>query len=343
MTIKKLPLGHSPIIGYQHHAYPLSICSLHPSFEEWFYCNYIQLVCNPTGNQLLMNFYEYGRINPKSPLLGEMYLPKTLIAQYINPMRFIEDAIRNGHYIVTFVDEFYIPGRYAYEKFHNVHDILVYGYDKLNHTLNVAGYDAHAQYQLAEVYSGDFEMAFNEIKTTSGALVKWADGIHLYQLKTDESFHIDIEIIVELMEDYLFSRDSSKRFAMYDNPVEQIYGMDVYDAVVLYLQSIKDENIDIRIPHIIFEHKKCMVARLRYIKEKITLNLDAYLIDQYISIEQETLKARNLSLKYKMTNKPEYLGDIALLYEKVKKEETILLSKIITFLMNALQHKRNRF
>ncbi|ETT65448.1 hypothetical protein C173_20511 [Paenibacillus sp. FSL R7-277] len=329
--IKKLPLGESPIIGYQHHAYPLSISSLHPSFYDWFYCNYIQLYCNNDTPQFNLNFYEFSRLNPKSPLLEEMYLPKTFIFKYADPMRFLIDSISNDHYIVTFVDEFYIPNRSAYRKFHNVHDILLYGFDETKGVLDVAGFNAKMQYGYSQVNLRDFEQAFIDIKTSDGYLVRWANGMHLFQVKFEKSFHFNLKITIELMQDYLLSRNTSIRFRMYDDPSENIYGVDVYDSVVQYLRKSTDE-LDIRPLHIIYEHKKCMVSRLKYLLDTSTLDIPEYLINEYCKIEQDALKARNIGLKYQMNKNPVVLEHIVNVIEEVREREIRTLSEVIQLL-----------
>lgn len=44
--LKKLPIVDSPIKGYTIHSYPFSIMLNEPRSYEWFYSNYIQVVCN---------------------------------------------------------------------------------------------------------------------------------------------------------------------------------------------------------------------------------------------------------------------------------------------------------
>src|SRR5690606_7319460 len=75
---KILPLGEPPIRGYLKFAYPLSIAVQHPDFPGWFACNYTQLTYRPDSISAL-DFYPYKQVNP---LLGEMYLPKSMILKY---------------------------------------------------------------------------------------------------------------------------------------------------------------------------------------------------------------------------------------------------------------------
>ncbi len=39
------------------------------------------------------------------------------------------EKIRQGFYIVVFLDEYFIEGTYSYKKFHYRHEFLLYGFD----------------------------------------------------------------------------------------------------------------------------------------------------------------------------------------------------------------------
>ncbi|OKP94770.1 hypothetical protein [Paenibacillus sp. P32E] len=330
----QLPLGDSPINGYQHHAFPLLISSLHPDFFQWFNCNYIQIYCNKDiESGLNFNFYDFPSLKSKSPFLGEMYIPKSLIERYVNPIKFLIDSLENNHYIVTFVDEFYIPERVAYQKYHYIHDILIYGYDNTRKIFNVAGYNNKRVLGTSEVEFLNFEKAFYSTLAT-GDLAKWADGMHLLQLKPENSYNFDLEIFIEFIEDYLSSSDTSYRLRMYENNNNKfIYGMDTYNSIIKYLMNIEDE-IDIRFFHIFYEHKKCMFSRIRFLIDELGIHFNPLILEEYFDIERNALISRNLSLKYEIIRQEQVISKIIQIIREIKCKEDHALNLLVNDLKN---------
>ncbi|PWV98560.1 hypothetical protein DFQ01_11770 [Paenibacillus cellulosilyticus] len=320
-----LPLGESPILGYQHHAYTLSISALHPSFHDWFYSNYIQLCFYKDSPSF--NFYQFSRLNP-SPFLGEMYLHKTLVTRYVDLLQFIIDSLNDNNYIVTFADEYYVPNRSAFQKFNLVHDVLIYGYCLDRNVLYIAGYN-DMTYGFSEINFEDFESAFININNQGGNLVKWANGIHLFQLKLDNQFHFDLTLIIELLEDYLYSHNSSNRFKMYENPDHHVYGLHTYDLLIEYLEKVDDQPIDLRMFHIFYEHKKVMVNRLKYLHEVKKIKIDTNLISEYSNQEKESLLLRNLCLKANIKKNINIVSTIVEQLKKMREHEINIVSQLL--------------
>ncbi|MEK5163596.1 hypothetical protein NYE69_14820 [Paenibacillus sp. FSL R5-0527] len=325
---KILPLGESPIIGYQYHAYPLLISSLHPSFYEWFYSNYIQLECSPLVSPLTFDFYTFEKLNSKSPFLGEMYFLKSMINKYTSPMQFIIDALADEHYIVSFVDEFYIPNRQAYQRFHNVHDIMIYGFDLTQKIFYVAGYKEDRKFGFTEVDFDHFEKALL-IGASEGSLGQWADGMHLMKLKLDTSFTLNLNVLVDLMEDYVHSRNTSMRFRMIQDSKKSIFGIDTFDYVLEYLRQYNGEKLDVRIFHTIYEHKKTMVSRIRYLRDVTGIEFTPALVNEFVELENNALIGRNLCLKYELSGVKQNVKRMAEIYKQIRTKERNLLEAAI--------------
>lgn len=334
-----LPLGEPPIIGYQHHAFPLSISSLHPLFKEWFYSNYIQLVSfdNAGSNTLDYNFYEFQRLNAKSPFLGDMYIHKSMLSRYADLLQFTMDALDDGQYIITFVNEFYVPNRRFYKKNDFIHDILIYGYDSERQVLHTAGFNENFSYGRSEIGFKDFLPAFTRFADSKDRMIKWADGMHLYQLKPDNRFSFDPALVAELLEDYLDSRNTSNRFRMYQSPVNHTFGLATYDHAVRYLETLDGEPVDMRIFHIMYEHKKVMAARFRYMAEEKGFALGVKAAKEYSALEEMALTNRNLSLKMLLKNDRKLLGGLKGNLRELQEEERKVLARLVPELKRQME------
>ncbi|WHX49348.1 hypothetical protein QNH46_01245 [Paenibacillus woosongensis] len=322
----KLSLGDSPVIGYQHHAYRLSIMAQHTDFFNWFYCNYIQLVLVKRPYTPVLDFYEFQK---SSPLLGEMYIPKSLITKYTPLIPFLKDRLEEGKYIITFANEYYVPNRLNYQRRHNAHDIFLYGFDPQRDEFHIAGFNENFLYNSGEVSSALMEKALLQFDQSKGDLIEWADGMHFLDLKHSNTFTFDKRIMLEQMEEYLYSRNSSDRFRMYANSAENVFGLAVYDEVIDYLHNLRSHVTDVRIFHILYEHKKVMHARLRFLVENKGVQLSLEHIDRYEQLAKQCLVLRNLCLRLHISKQLEVVERMIKLLDIIKETEKELLQEII--------------
>jgi hypothetical protein len=258
-----LPLYETPIAGYLHHAFPLSIMPGHPDFQPWFYSNYIQLYCSKDFTQLdcPLNFYFYQDYN-HYPLLECNRFNRELLGEKWNFYQAIQHAIDKGYYIVCFVDEFYIPGSRFFSKAHVSHDLMIYGYDTEHHTLHIAGFLDH-KYSTSTIAFEDFHEAFLHADWNDLEYVKY---FYLIKRNEDVSYAFNIELTIHSLEDYL-SADTRSHTTFFYSYKPIAFGVDVYTYLV---KSVKDATerqgtADIRPIHILWEHKKIMADRLSYL------------------------------------------------------------------------------
>ena len=121
---KTLPIATPPVIGYLHHAYPLSILANWTAYLPWFYSNYIQLYCPQNLQNLRRNrtlkFNFYRRPDQRfsiSPYLKVQFLDRDLIynsSKDIVP--FIVACIDKGYYVQPTVNEWFLSTSPAYQK-----------------------------------------------------------------------------------------------------------------------------------------------------------------------------------------------------------------------------------
>lgn len=323
----KLPLLNSPVIGYQHHAFHLSVMAQHPDFHNWFYTNYIQLCYYAASSKSkpILDFYQH---NKNSPLIREMYMAKTMVTPYTSLLTFLKDRIDEGNYIVTFSNEYYIPRRRSYQKHHYVHDILIYGYDSKKDIFEIAGFNDKFSYETAEISSSLIEDALNEFDESTGFLKKWKDGIHLLKIDSEHNFQFDKINVFEQISEYLHSENSSERFRMYSSPTNNIFGISVYEKIQEYLSLNEEGTADTKMFHILYEHKKIMLERLNFMI-KLGTTLSPHHILSYEQLKKQALVLRNLCLRAQITKDTSIYNRMIQILEIMKREEEVTMNGLI--------------
>jgi len=327
--IKRLPIAFPPIYGYLGHAYPLAIMAQSDHYLPWFYSNYIHLYCGSDfpkdmSHNSILNFYSYafkgyeGPIN--SPWTNAFGVDGRIFEGYRGaPIEFIIDCIDNGQYVEVNVDEFYIPNTAAYGNNRYKHQLILYGYNMREQTI----------YGLGFVKNGNMEeipVKFIELVKSLRSYSDRGDELALCNLWTynkNASFQFDLSFVKESFIEYLESKNLEERIRMFINPRKRVYGMAIYERLVLFLEGVITGNIlfDIRPIHTILEHKKCMSSRIKYMIQH------KYLYDQYHSLEKFELIenmakiAKNMALKYHLTNNKQLIKRIIEIYHKMQQEE----------------------
>lgn len=306
MTKRVLPIKTLYLTSYQHHTL-LSITSCYDETLPWFFSNYIQLRFNKvihSYSEDYFNFYDYDFTVHRWPWLEEQKIGRDILSLFdTDIVSFIEECIKKEYYVYTYADEYFIPKRLSYLKKHNTHDLLLYGYDEIEETLNVLGFDEISKLRETKVNFSDFRSAFTQARIKDD----WEKYLFLFRFKKDARYNFDIHLVVDLLEDYLHGRDTSRRNAMFRNPMNAVFGMNIYrefKAHVLALCSGKRELFDIRPYHVLWEHKKCMVLRIEYLIHEGFLERGCPILLDFKEIERECLALRNVCIKYNITYNP---------------------------------------
>lgn len=331
MSVKRLSVTMPPIVGLHYHAYPLSVAFNYEKFLPWFYCHYIQVFCSknfsePNGSSWL-NFVSFDLWNNGIPFISDNHLldRQSIVDNKIDIVNYVINYTNRGWYTYVEVDDFYIPFRNAYQKYRQPHDLFIFGYDINNKTFDVAGFNSEDEFSYDKLSFEDFEKAYhyndsNICDIDTGSF----NFIRTFKVLDDWEYEFDLKLFVELLDDYINSIDTTEKFRMYRTPANaRVYGMEVYQVLKEYYKLLLRNEIefDIRPIHLLWEHKKCMSLRIKYIVDTgLVANLNsAY--DDYREIEQKLLNARNLMLKYEVTNDAKSLTKIISILEEVENEE----------------------
>lgn len=326
MKVKKLPLCKSPIKVYSNYAYILSVLLNNDNAKNWFYSNFIQVKYirdTATRQQFIFN-YSIGNLTKyfyNIPFLEVRSLNRDFLLKVCNNIiEFLCKAIEEGYYIMTIVDEYYLPPRKAYRTRHYKHLIMINGYDLEKGCFYSMGYNG-GNYEEAVLM---FDDVFSAITSEEGNNVEIRDDFcMLYRLQEKEKieyaqenynyfpYKLNLKLIRRSLKEYLDSECSDSHFsAFYEVPHNSEYGISYYEAMIEYIENYIEGKYKWDVYAVAFhgmmEHKTVMIQRLRYIQEKGYAKITD-VIDMYEDVAAKAVKIRNMLLKYNMIKKKDLL------------------------------------
>lgn len=337
MKRKILPVAE-PLVGvYPKHAIPFSLLTGREDFEQWLACNYIQLRCSRTFMEYTpSDFMDFFTVYPEfheNPCLHSERLSMTTIARWEpDIVDFFTACIDMDFYIYTHVDEQHIPDSLVYRQKSLPHGILVYGYDQESRTMDFGGFSSTGAFTFRRT-------GFDNIRKAFASLVDYPSPVNslhenhyafTYLLKPKKAsvYAFDLQWMLDVLQDYLTASNTSGRFRGYANSTDDYYGIVVYDKLKRFYESVPGElrSLDVRPLHLLWEHKKCMLARLDFLaKEKYLSDSYKEIRHAHKEIEVACLANRNLLIKYAVSKKESMLARLldSLPVLKEKEEQAI--------------------
>lgn len=171
----KLPLCKSPIKVYSNYAYVLSVLLNKEEAFGWFYSNFIQVkyiretkdyhrfIFNYSLGNLTKYFYNV-------PFLQVRALNRDFLLQNCGDViEFLCSALRDGYYVVTVVDNYYLFSKGEYQKMHNLHLIMLHGFNRQDQCFYSMGFDR-------DIYK-ESQISFNSFRQAVTSLE--GDNIHV--------------------------------------------------------------------------------------------------------------------------------------------------------------------
>ena len=209
----------------------------------------------------------------------QIYIPNVsidkykFIERYSVSFRYVYDfcldiiklMLEDGMYILyDNVDDFYLPGKSWYGTSHMHHTGIICGYDDNDSTLSIAAHDINWVFKLIQVPQKCFLQA---LKSSLDA-ERYGNMI-AYKIKENTIVKIDETEMVKYLKEYMDSN-----FEKYPiNRDGQIRGTVVHDYLAIYLDKLADgsvlfDKMDWRALRPIWEHKKCMLDRIKAVESK---------------------------------------------------------------------------
>ena len=307
---KTLPSAEPPIWGTVVYAFPLSILASSEDYLPWFYSSFIQL-CVPNSDPRAGNA-EVFLYQPwltsiddllPCPLLKVATLDQELAANLCRSdiINFLIDCLNADYYVKLEVDYFFLPPMQGYKQRHFVHPILIFGYDTDMESFQIRCYDSRGQF-------APHQVKFHEIRDAQA--ISGKRPTILYKYRRDPNFHFafDPDLVIQFMSDYVNSADSAARFRIIKETVD-VWGIGVYDWLTEQISDLsKQDKLGLRSAlinsfRILWEHKKCMVARIQYMCEHGYLQEENASLDVFMEIEQKMDMVRLVMLRWSISRR----------------------------------------
>ncbi|RJE89659.1 hypothetical protein D3P07_05320 [Paenibacillus sp. 1011MAR3C5] len=338
--VRKLPFTTPDVYGFLGHAYVLGILQNYEECKPWIYTHYNQLYISKDymefGEYRLDFFPNLMVLFGNVPWLQYRQTNKGTLANLnIDIHAFLQCHLDEGYYCSTYVDEYYIPNSISNGVHHFSHDLMVFGYDLNRKIYNIAIFDKNRQFSFQEVSFENFDLAYYNDEGQKG--ISLCRKVELREYGGSRfgaqlgRYDLELQTMLDSMSDYLHSVNTSKRLRFHYQSIEGYYGLDIYTGLQEYFRLLAEGslNLDVRPLHILWEHKKMMTARIRYLQEQGALGEESAALEGYTRLEGEAMVLRNMLLKYFYSRNNGTLGDIANRLGPMQAAEKQVLSALV--------------
>ncbi|MCY9530256.1 hypothetical protein M5X04_13105 [Paenibacillus alvei] len=334
---KILPFHYPTVTTYPNHAFILSGCTAYEQFSSFFYSGYIQLQSknevtkDPDSNNLLIDFYTTDIEYDHTPFIKIQRLPKMTIDKLnINIIDFIIESIEQDYYFFAFVNEQYIPGSPAYQKYYWRHMILIYGFDQDKQIFNTAGFFGGNKYSVSTASFEQVEQAYYSHDSSCIDGKDFMNHLLFYSFNKHGKYDFDIHSVHEQLQDYYYSRNTSKRHRAFRNPLKGKYGLQIYDDFKIHLDNVINGGRFKRHSfQLLWEHKRTMLERINYMVGHNYLTNSEQNYNNYSVLEKKTNILRMMMIK-SLFNKDHYdIEKMIYIVDEIKDYERSALETLI--------------
>lgn len=332
-----IDIEEKPLIKtYQYNAFAESIASCHNNYEDWFANNFIQLAFyNNIEQSYKAGDFICGNIFGCHSLLDISMIDKSVFEYNMASCKYeMKKVFEQGYCIYTFVDEFYVFNRRHFQNQHNEHDILLCGCSEDD--VIYMGYNSEQQYLRDKM---PIEYLFRALKV---------NNLHCSIIKIDEKkYEFDLNKFIFMLEQYIYSTNSNlyvneyydmnKYYAKYyDNLISYSakYGMDCYENLdkILNLFETRQLEYDIRVLHIISEHKQSLYRKIQYLIDRNYINNCSFLLEEYKKVVMDLNVVEMIGLKFLFIHRCDLISDMRNRLVLLRQKEKSILNNLLNIL-----------
>lgn len=244
----------------------------------------------------------------------------------VSPLEFIRKIIDTNYYLeIDFNHDYIDCDDSNFIKKDMFHQILIFGYDDEKKVINVLAYSEGLMYECEVSYRYLENNENGKYYTEVFRVIKYRPSSEMYKF--------DREYVIDVLKDYLYGRNTFRKVANLMTRGSEsdgiVFGIKYYD---LLLERGMDRLLsDIRIAHLLYEHKRCMKDRIEYMYNLNFLTEQEYLclFKQAEDIEKTSFLNRNLILKNSIKSSEVCKTHIKENIVKIKEAEVNLYSNLI--------------
>lgn len=319
---KELPVS-VPIFAAYHQQGSCGVAmAANPGFYNFYLHDAVDMMC---GRNFL-----HGMTTPEFYVCNTAFGQNPCVDQRTINLKFVMDLshelIRrmiDMDYYVYFdgIDDFYVEGKSWYGKRHFSHDGMICGYDDEKQTYDLFAYDENWVYRVFSTSQSSFYRGLS----AGAPLGKYGNFVGLKV--RDGGIAFDVKLVYQRLEKYL---DSD--FEKYPTDgIGTVYGTVVHDYLCIYLERLRDgvipyERMDWRAMRVLWEHKKCMLDRIKSAEAAIGAGVE--LSSEYEAVVRSADLVRMLYTRYHL-KKDDHLPDAIIeRIRSIKEDEKRILTEL---------------
>ncbi|MWC31171.1 hypothetical protein [Paenibacillus sp. MMS18-CY102] len=333
-----LPINQTPILNCRmHYAFMLAIITTMDNHEPWLFSNFINLQCNKAETISDLN-NELRFCKSDSPIYYsamidlEVMKAPTFNKLNCSILNVVRNAIADKKYVYMFANKFHIPMSPFYQEVSVTQDLLVYGVDEEKGIYYILCYNKNKQFTTIEVSFADMELAVQHSEyafwNNTMYFIQCPDASFEFRVRVTE---VDMDLLLQELIDYKESTCRSEVVKQNLNTDYYDFGISIYEMIKGYIAYMHAnyEHFDPLIAlTTLWEHKKLMHARVRYLKEKQLIDAPSRLVEEFEQLESKAAALRNIAIKMKLLNRLD-LEKLYALVDEIRELEVKALSELI--------------
>lgn len=301
--MKILPIIEKPTItSFPSISTTFSILQTHEETRGWIYSNFIQLIhfknyIHNIGGYFLDIKSGIDGIHcyPLCPFFEYYILNRDIVRNNWNsPTDFFKSMLDQNYYVTFWLNhaDLFSWNISLEDIEHCINPTFIYGYDNNEEKIYTMDYYEDNIYQ-KKLF--DFKVINKAASWSNFTNQEGYEKIAIIRFRNNIHYDFNLPQVIFSLEDYLNCIDSTQKL-FYDNSLQYNYGISYYDHLI---EQIENENLDIRMAHILLDHKILMMERVNYMKSihLISENFDS------IKIKLEELCNKTRILQNKIIKK----------------------------------------
>lgn len=323
---KVIELAAPPITSYPAVAYILSLkWKEKEAVIPWLSDHFIQLIVRPGHPHTYGDYYDHADLDNYfgkiygMPGLGWMRLNKS-VANFSIFTDYVEYLIDNDYCIEACLDRFYFSFSESFQAEHFIHSTLIYGYDREERKIYLMDFFDNGKFVSKKASYDEVNFSMNN---------DWI--INLY--KSEEAdYQFNKELMRRYFDDYLNSRDSFSKYEFSNKEYNRgvLFGLAYYDYLIGRLMM--EDDIDLRMIHILCDHKTLMRYRLEYLNECALFDQEhlTRLLVKNKKIFCDTNSMRTMAIMYLMQRTENVKKKIIDRIQRIKEEDAEFVRDVLT-------------
>lgn len=301
------------------------------NYYDWIFNNYFQLKANNNSQDLFIEFDNALRRNWKY-FTTNYYVNYSItsislmIKLNVNICDYIIENIKRDNYVEMDIDCYNIKNLTYYQTEHYKHTCLIYGFNDKKEELYLICVNKNGHIMKGIITYSDMLYQMNQ------------------ELQKEISDNNDMIILEKYSKEpttYKFTKDKVINFAkaflegksvvVLDNVLplsdDYVYGIDIYDFFKEHLDFIIE---DIRVTHLLVEHKQSMVERISFmvIKEMIDYDIGVQLSAQANELLEQTKHLQKYILKNLYYPKDTIKAKVEELLSQISNKEYLFMQQL---------------